>query len=288
MARELTEDWPWAGPLPWEARRGCFVGAAVIGGSVISAGAGLASSSISASAAKSAANTQANAANNATAEQKAQFDQTEANLEPFVSAGTSSLGILQNLTGTNPGGNPLTAPLTAPFNPGDLASTPGYKFTLGQGLEAVQNSFAAQGLGSSGAAVKGSASFAENLAQTTYNQQLQNYLSQNQQIYNMIQTQAGSGQNAAAGLGALGQQNVNAVTSLQTGAAAAQAGGTIGAANAVAAGLGGLGNTASNVGLLYALGNGGLYGGANQITSSSNPLSLTNNTPNATTLGTPD
>ncbi len=57
-----------------------------------------------------------------------------------------------------------------------LSQTPGYQFALDQGLKATQNGFAAQGLASSGAAMKGGAQFAEGLASQTYNQQLQNYL----------------------------------------------------------------------------------------------------------------
>jgi hypothetical protein len=72
----------------------------------------------------------------------------EGALNPFISAGQ---GALQQYQGALPG-------LTQPFTAASLASTPGYQFTLGQGLKSTQNSFAAQGLGSSGAALKGAAS----------------------------------------------------------------------------------------------------------------------------------
>jgi hypothetical protein len=49
-----------------------------------------------------------------------------------------------------------------------LEATPGYKFTLQQGLESVQNSAAARGLGSSGAALKGAATYVTGLADQTY------------------------------------------------------------------------------------------------------------------------
>jgi hypothetical protein len=55
-----------------------------------------------------------------------------------------------------------------------LAQTPGYQFTLHQGLQATQNAAAARGLGVSGAALKGADTFATGLASQTYNQQLNN------------------------------------------------------------------------------------------------------------------
>lgn len=255
-----------------EHRRWCFVAVAIAGAAVVGAGASLASGAMQSNAAQSAASTQASAANAANAQQASEFAQTEQNLAPFISTGQNALGQLANLTGTAPGGNPLTAPLTKPFTPQDLTGTPGYKFTLQQGLEAVQNAFAAQGLGSSGVALKGATNFAEGLAGTTYNQQLANYLNQNQQIYNMLQTQAGSGQNAAAGLGALGQQNVNAQTALSTSGAAAQAAGTVGSANAIAGSLGSLSGTANTAALLMGFNNSGMFGPGTSGAGNSNPL----------------
>jgi len=139
--------------------------------------------------------------------------------------------------------------LTAPFSPADLTNTPGYKFTLDQGLQTVQNSYAAQGLGRSGAALKGAAGYATGLAQSTYNQQLNNYLTQNRQVYDMLMGQTQLGANAATGAGGFQIQGTTAANSYLTGGAAASAGGTVGAANALTAGASG----ASSNALLYAL-----------------------------------
>jgi hypothetical protein len=54
-----------------------------------------------------------------------------------------------------------------------LEATPGYQFTLQQGLESTQNSAAARGLGNSGAALKGAATYATGLANQTYQNQFQ-------------------------------------------------------------------------------------------------------------------
>lgn len=203
------------------------VGAAIIGASVLGAGASIYGSS-------TAAGTQADAASKAAQQQSDEFGIVRNDLQPYINAGATALPELESLTGTNPGGNPLTAPLTAKFNPtmADLEATPGYQFTLGQGLKSVQNSYAAQGLGQSGAAEKGAADYAEGLASTTYQQQFQNYLNQNSQIYNMVGGISGSGQNAAAGTGALALNNTAQVNALNIGAANATAAGTIANANA--------------------------------------------------------
>jgi hypothetical protein len=58
-----------------------------------------------------------------------------------------------------------------------LDNTPGYQFTLGQGLESTQNSAAARGLANSGAALKGAASYATGLANDTYQSQYNDLLS---------------------------------------------------------------------------------------------------------------
>jgi hypothetical protein len=68
------------------------------------------------------------------------------------------------------------APPTFSWDPtmAGLAQTPGYQFTLQQGLLGTQNAAAARGLGVSGAALKGADTFATGLASQTYNQQLNN------------------------------------------------------------------------------------------------------------------
>lgn len=208
------------------------------------AGAAVAGGFIAANGAESAAGQQAGAINNSVAEQQHMFDVTQQNLEPYNVAGQNALTQVQNLTGTNPGGNPLTAQLTKPFNPtmADLAATPGYQFTLDQGLKSTQNGYAAKGLGSSGAASKGAADYAEGLAGTTYQNQFQNYWAQNQSIYNELMGLTNTGESAAAGVASAATstgQNVGN-TLVQGGNAAAA--GTVGASTAISQGLQGAGN----------------------------------------------
>ena len=262
---------------------GLGAGAAVGGG--ISAIGGLAGSAISSGASSSAAKTQAAAAQAAVAEVAAQQQVTNSNLQGFVGLGQQAENTLANMTGVSsagaaayggPSGSPLLAPYQA-WNPTEagLEATPGYQFTLGQGLESTQNSFAAQGLASSGAALKGAASYATGLADSTYNQQYQNYLAgkssylqQNQQTINDLSGIAGLGENASVQAGSLGQASTAQQANLQTSGAAASAAGTVGSANAVSSGLTGASNSLAggltNYALLNQLQGSGLLGGAAQ------------------------
>lgn len=206
--------------------------AAIIGSAAIG---GIASSN----AASKAADAQRAAAQQATDAQMAMFNRTQANLAPFIGAGQDAvpswLAAIQGLQGALPG-------LTKPFAPtmDQLAQTPGYQFTLDQGLKATQNSFAAQGLGSSGAAMKGAANYAEGLAGTTFQQQYQNYLGQNAQIYNMLTGGAqlagapvALGANAAAQQGQIGMQTGGQIGQNIIGAGNASAAANIAQGNAI-------------------------------------------------------
>lgn len=208
-------------------------------GSVISGVGALGSAAAGAVSANSAANQQQNAADKAVDFQKDVFQKIQNNLAPYINAGGPAMGSLQLLTGTNPGGNPLMSPLTQPFTPTmeSLEQTPGYQFTKQQGLQGVQNSYAAQGLGTSGAALKGAAQYSTGLAANTYQQQFQNYLQGQQQIYNMISGVAGTGASAAAGLAPQATQIAGNVGNALIGAGNAGAAGTIGVGNAITGGL---------------------------------------------------
>jgi len=249
------------------AAAGMGTGGALLGAGALGAGASLIGSGMQSSAIKSAAAQQAAAAQTAQQQQMAMFNQVQGNLSPFMQGGQTALQQLQGLTGTGAGGNPLTAPLTAQFQPTmeQLEQTPGYQFSLGQGLKATQNSYAAQGLGASGAAMKGAANYAEGLAGTTYQQQFQNNLSQNAQIANILQNQVNMGSNAAAGLSTAGIQSQGMANQALMSGAAASAAGTVGQATALAGGLAGatssLGSGATNYALLNMMQNNGMFGG---------------------------
>lgn len=198
--------------------------AAIIGGAALAGSVG--GALISSSGAQSAAQTQAQSAQAATNAQLGMFQQTQANLQPYVSAGYNNLGNLQSQIGSltqpysqayNPGANPAVPQqqsqiglqalpqsafatqnsqfqTPAPFNGGaqfnfqptqqQLEQTPGYQFTLQQGLKAVNNSNSAVGWGLSGAGQKGIAQYATGLADQTYQQQFNNALQGYQTNFN--------------------------------------------------------------------------------------------------------
>jgi hypothetical protein len=251
----------------------------------IAAGAGaLGGAYLSSKAAKSAADTQASAANKATDLQGQQWQQTQANMKPYMDLGTSAISPLLKAMGYNAtpnatGGydfngvdasNPLMQRFAAP-SADQAAQTPGYQFTLQQGLKAIQNSSAARGLGTSGAALKGAGTYATGLADSTYNDVYQralntfntNYKSASDNV-NRLTGIVGSGQNAAGGLGALGAQTTANIGNTITSGANAQAAGTIGSANALSGALGSIGNNA----MLYGLTQNNAGGAA----TASNPL----------------
>ena len=108
------------------------------------------------STSKQAALLQYQGTQNALATQQGMFNQGQANIAPYLALGQQGAGTLQNRL------TELTSPIAPPpaMTQADLEATPGYQFTLSQGLKAVQNSAAARGLGLSGAALKGATDYA--------------------------------------------------------------------------------------------------------------------------------
>lgn len=209
----------------------CGLGTAILGGGAISGISSLFAGSQQASAANNAAQLQANAEAQAVAAQQANFAQVTQNLSPFVQGGTQVfnqlVGGLSNFQQPFQAPSPYAAATTYPYmqlptNLNQLAQTPGYQFTLQQGLEATQNSFAGQGLGTSGAAMKGAANYAEGLASTTYQQQFQNAINANQLALNQNTLVSGAAGQANAQQMQQELQNFNMLYNIgQTGAQAA-------------------------------------------------------------------
>lgn len=186
---------------------------------------------IGATSSENAAKTQANAANVAAQIQKKEFDQTQQNLSPFINAGPGSVNSLQALLSGGPG--TMAA----------LQQTPGYQFTLDQGLQSIIDQRTATGGVGGGNTLKALMSYGSGLASGTYEQAVNN-------AYNL----ASLSENAAAGLGSIGQQSASAMGQDLIGGANATAAGQVGAANAI---NGGINNVSSNFLLASLLQNGG-------------------------------
>jgi hypothetical protein len=218
------------------------VAAATVASGVIGAGTSLIGSSKAAGAAKDAADLQ-----------RQQYERTRGDLAPFVGTGANALSDAYALAqrGMTGGGRDYVD-LAYQHIPGqmtqaELEATPGYQFTLGQGLKAAQSAAAARGLGVSGAALKGAATYATGLADSTYKtqfdvaqQRFNDYLNLNTGQQGQLQGQynrlAGIGQigaNAAAGQATAGTSAANTAGNYLNQAGLADAAGARGVGNAI-------------------------------------------------------
>lgn len=201
---------------------------------------------ISGSAADNAAQTQAGAADRASQVQLDMFNQTQANEQPYMAAGQNSLAQLLKGLGLTPGadGTPGTGvgSLNKPFSLSDFTSSPGYQFQQQQGMDAILNKQSAIGGVTGGNTLKALLQYSQGLAgQDFYNAQSVYQGQQNQQ-FNQLQTLAGSGQNAAANLGALGSQTAGQIGNNITGAGNAASAAQIAGGNAVGGAVGSISN----------------------------------------------
>lgn len=190
------------------------------------------------SAAQSAGNQMAQGNMMAALMQMQMFNQIQQNLQPYMQYGQGAMNALAPLIGI--GGDPMTAELTSRFNPTmeQLEQTPGYQFTLGQGLKTLQNQFASKGLGLSGNALRGAADYTTGLASQTYQDQFNNYWNENKNIFGMLSGAQGTGLQAAGmGANAAGQFGQMIGNNL-VGAGNAYGNATIGGANALMQGIG--------------------------------------------------
>lgn len=183
------------------------------------------------------------------------FQRAQGALSPYSTAGQKSLDLLQSyLTGNAAqqagvgGGGPS---LISTFQPtqAQLEGTPGYQWARSQALGAMTNAGAAHGLGTSGNLVQQIGQTATGLASQTFQQQLQNYLAQNQQAYNMLYGPSQLGAQAAGGIANAAMGAAGQIGGAATAAGTALGQGIMGAGNALAQGtqslFSGVGSAAS-------------------------------------------
>lgn len=221
-----------------------WVATAIVGSAVIGAGASIYGSS-------KAADAQTEAANASIAAQQANQTQIRSDFAPYRASGEGALTELNNRLPT------LTAPIT--MDQATLEATPGYQFNKTQGLKAVQNSAAARGLGNSGAALKGAATFATGLADNTYQNQFNNANTNNTNAYNRLKGLVDVGQASSAQTATAGINTANQTSSALSYQGNAQAAGFNAQAGAVTNAANTLGGYANYKGLY---GGGGSFGGS--------------------------
>lgn len=227
--------------------------------------AGVAGSLISASATRDAASQAAAEQDKALANQQATTAAITARLQPFVDAGTNDTDPFSNFykTTADQAGNAWNLAqdnIPGSMTQAQLEATPGYQFSLSQGLRSVQNAAAAKGLGVSGAALQGAATYATGLANQTYKDQFglqqqrfndfsgqaASKTNQLNTIYNQLQGPVSIGENAGAAVGNNAQAGANNFSAGATNLGNALAAGTSGAGNQLAGGLQSLGNIPQN------------------------------------------
>lgn len=158
-----------------------------------------------------------------------------------------------------------------------LAKTPGYQFSLQQGLQGVENSAAARGMQLSGATMKDLNNYAQGTAQQTYQQQLGNSQSvYNSDVSNLMSMAGLGGSSAGSAAGnaiSAGQGIGNTITNTGSqigsnliGAGNATAAGQVGSANA-------LGGAVSNIGQMYTMNQ--LFGSGGNSGSTFGPNTFT-------------
>lgn len=239
---------------------------AAVGAGVSAAGSvgGALINSASAGNAASLANATSNYAIQA---QEAEHNDSISAQQAFLNAGYNASDLNNDLIGRFQGGlapyqQALNAAVPQAMTEANLVNTPGYQFNLSQGLQATQSAAAARGLGVSGAALKGAASYATGLADSTYQNQFANqqtlygdasnnlsqYLAGQGQAFSQNQQVANLGGNVAVQQGTQNQNFANSNSNLLTSNANAQGAAGIAGGNALASGLNGVGNAATTYG----------------------------------------
>lgn len=214
--------------------------AAITGGSSIVSGL------IGASASKKAAAQQAAAIRDAAATQERMYQQGRADLAPYRDIGYQSL---KDITAQQPY-------LTGRFEDyRDEYLDPSMAFRLGIGEQTTQRAANVGGGALSGNTLRALQDYSQGLASTEYSNAFNRFQTERGNIYNTLANIAGMGQGAVNTGVQAGQATAQNLGQLAVGGGQAQAAGTIGAANALAGGIGGIGNAAQ----LYALGSSGFF-----------------------------
>lgn len=214
---------------------------AIVGSSVVGAGAGILGS-------RSAARTQANAARDAAAaqvqaaerageQQRAMFERQVELQEPFRQGGLTAQNRLMTLLGlsetpTEPG----FGRYARDFSMADFEGDPGYGFRMSEGMKALERSAAARGGLLSGTTLRGVQRFGQDLASQEYQNAFNRYQVNRANQLNPLQSLMGAGQTSTNVLtGAAGDVG-RGLAGTYMGAGAAQAAGLAGAGQARASG----------------------------------------------------
>ena len=194
----------------------------------IAAAGAVGSAAIGASSAKKAAKSQEKAADKAAQAQQQALAAQTALAKPYVEAGANALAQYQSM-----------APYQN-FGMAQFQADPGYNFRMSEGVKALERSAAARGLLQSGGTLKGITQYGQNLASEEYSNAFGRYLTEREARMNPYSYLTGIGQAAAAGQAANVGTTGAALADIAMQRGNIQAAGQMGAANALASGLGGV------------------------------------------------
>jgi hypothetical protein len=203
------------------------------------------------SAASQATDVAAQTAADQVALQREIFEKQTELQKPFREAGLAGQNRLMELLGI---GGTAGAPgygkyATAEFGADKFQADPGYAFRMSEGMKALERSAAARGGLLSGATLKGTQRFGQDLASQEYQNAFNRYQAERAGTLNPFQALAGTAQSGANVLGQqAGQMGSNISNALGAygsaaqgniiGSGNAQASGYMGGANAIAGGVG--------------------------------------------------
>ena len=129
------------------------------------------------------------------------YETSKGYYDPYYQTGTAASNRLAQLMGI--GGNVGAADygsMMRDFSMADYQQDPGYQFRLQEGLKQLGRTSAARGGALSGATLKGTQGYAQNLASQEYGNAYQRYMDQMKNRYNMLAGQQGVGYQAGGAL----------------------------------------------------------------------------------------
>lgn len=215
---------------------------AIVGGADLASG--IIGSNASNKASKQLANSDMQAMTQANQYLKDFMNTYSADLQPYQKAGTNAINTLN--AGVAPGGE-----FNNSFTMQDFMQNqdPAYNFDVQQGQLALERSAAANGTLNSGGTLKAITGYGQQMASNEFGNAYNRFMTTRQNNFSNLSGIAGFGQNAnqqygTVGSAVAGQESGNTMQAIM-GAGAAQAGGTIGSANALTGALSQFGNFAS-------------------------------------------
>ena len=228
-----------------------WVAAAVVGTAAVGYLSSQKASQAQQSAASQASDVAAQTASEQVALQREIFEKQTELQKPFREAGLAGQNRLMELLGI---GGTAGAPgygkyATAEFGADKFQTDPGYAFRMSEGMKALERSAAARGGLLSGATLKGTQRYGQDLASQEYQNAFNRYQAERAGTLNPYQALAGTAQSGANVLGQqAGQMGSNISNALGAygssvqgniiGSGNAQASGYMGGANAIAGGVG--------------------------------------------------